>query len=260
MSKQKVTFGIFSDLHYANEDDGDRLKSLSLQKLTNAIDFFTKSNVDFIINLGDTIDLAESIDAERKLCKEINDTVSTINVPVYHVIGNHDVAMFDKQEFLHEINMQNAYYSFTCKGLNFTILDGNCHEDGSDFSKNNFSWDEAWISKKQLDWLKNDLLINKEPTIIFCHERLDGYIYDPIHNPHVIQNYLDVNVIIEKSDNIIAVFSGHEHTGNISYIDSIPYITCPAMVVGETPAYAIVKIFDDNSIAISGVGRFPSIK
>ncbi|MEI6520560.1 MAG: metallophosphoesterase, partial [bacterium] len=205
MSNQKAAFGIFADLHYSNEDDGDRLRTLSLQKMIEAIEFFKKSNVDFIINLGDTIDLAESMDAERKLCKEINDALSTINVPIYHVIGNHDVAMFSKQEFLHEMKMQNSYYSFNCNGINFCILDGNCHKDGSDFSRNNFSWDNAWISPEQIDWFKKELM-NNMPTIICCHERIDGGIDDSIYNPHVVQNYLDVNKVINKSDNIIAVF------------------------------------------------------
>ncbi len=258
-SNTVIKIGIVSDLHYARCDEYNRFKTLSKIKLTEAIAAFKESNVDCIINLGDTIDTAENINEEIELCKEIMEIFDSAVIPVYHVIGNHDVAMFTKDEYLTLMQMQNGFYSVNINGISIYILDGNYHEDGSDFSKNNFMWDNAWISQQQIDWLDSELQSQNVPAIICCHERLDGNKYKSTGNPHVVKNHMKLNEILRKSNNIIAVFSGHDHAGYIANIDNTLYFTCPAMVVAETTAYGIIEIFADNSINIEGAGRFPGL-
>ncbi len=258
MTDLKLKFGIVTDLHYAREDEGNRLKSQAADRLSQAMMSFKENNVDFVINLGDTIDTANNIDEELVLCEEINKIFNASDFPVYHVIGNHDVAMFNKEEFLQAMKMKNSFYSFECKGIKFFILDGNCHEDGSDFCRNNFTWDNAWISQIQLDWLREELLNCNLPAVICCHERLDGGFYNAPFDPHVIQNYAEVQNII-NSDKIIAVFCGHDHAGYTAHINSIPFITCSSISAGENTAYAIIEIYDNNCLQIKGAGRFPRL-
>ena len=61
--------------------------------------------------------------------------------------------------------------------------------------------------------------------------------------------------ILDNSSKTIAVFQGHNHNGDYSQIKGIHYYTLKAMVNGsgnQNNSYAIVEVFDDGSISITG--------
>jgi len=80
---------------------------------------------------------------------------------------------------------------------------------------------------------------NKQITIVFLHQLLDGEgnIY--------VNNAAAVRKVLEASCNTLAVFQGHHHRGGYSRIEDIHYYTLRAMVEGSGPensAYAIVEV------------------
>ena len=128
-----VRFGVISDLHYAGcETRGTRYYAQTIDKLREAIKVFNTANLDFIIELGDLKDQDAVPQPEKTIfyLKEIEKELHSFNGPVYHVLGNHDMDSISKEEFLqHTSNYgtadKKAYYSFSCKGIKFIVLDAN---------------------------------------------------------------------------------------------------------------------------------------
>lgn len=63
-----VRVGLLTDLHYANKDpSGTRQYRDTLAKLAGAGEFFAKNDIDFIVELGDLIDAADSVEVEMAI-------------------------------------------------------------------------------------------------------------------------------------------------------------------------------------------------
>ncbi len=223
------SFGLVTDLHYGMSAYGNRDCPGALARLHATLAAFADARIELVVNLGDAIDDAPSVAAELALCAEVRKAFDAFPGEVLHVIGNHDVAMLSKTEFLAAMGSRYpAYYSLDVFGVHFVLLDGNCREDGTDFDRGNFSWDNAWVSPAQMEWLADDLAAVNRPTLLFCHECLD----ETADDPHVLRNAPDVRSVLRRHPNIHAVFHGHYHPGRHTSIDGIPCHTLPALVTG----------------------------
>jgi len=260
--KTMLRFGMLSDVHYANrEPAGDRFYRQSIPKMKEAVDQMNRGKVDFIIELGDFKD-QDAIPNEANTLKYLTDIETTFqkfNGPTYHVLGNHDMDGFSKLQFLERvenlgITKTKSYYSFNRKGLHLVVLDGNFSKDGNAYDHGNYSWEDANIPDKEIDWLTNDLKQNKLPVIVFIHQMLD----DSKNMKQAIQNAAEVRQILERSGNVLGVFQGHVHEERYNRINGIHYYSVNAMVDGdglENSASMIVTVNKDRSLTIEGFRR-----
>jgi len=255
-----VRFGAFADSHYAEMVYGDRHCEDSAGKLSACLEAYGGGDLDFLICLGDLIDKADDRDTELGYLTHMRSVLGGFSGDKHWVVGNHDVATLTKSEFLEHCGSgRPAHYSFDVKGVHVVVLDGNCHEDGSDFSAGNFSWDEAWLAPAQLDWLRRDLAAAHDlPTIVFCHENLDHQLWNEALDPHVLRNAEQVREALEAAGNVRAVIQAHYHPGRFTTQNGIPYLSLRAMVVGaglENNAHAVVSIHTDLRVAVQGFGK-----
>src|SRR5690606_2087636 len=66
-SQRRVRVGMVTDLHYADKPpSGSRHYRESLAKLEEAAAQFEKDRPDFVVELGDLIDAADSVETEKK--------------------------------------------------------------------------------------------------------------------------------------------------------------------------------------------------
>ena len=257
----KVRFGLVTDLHFAERcNNGSRYYDQSKNKLIDAINVFNKSNLDFIIELGDFKD--QGIVPQKlhtiAFLKDIENTLNQFNGPVYHVLGNHDMDSISKDEFLkHTDNFGEAksrnYYSFVHGGIKFIVLDANYNEDGSDYDTGNFDWTYSKIPDDQKKWLQYELNKEQIPIIVFVHQLLDYFSSAP-KNVY-IKNAKEIVGMLEKNKNVLGVFQGHHHHGNYSFLNGIHYYTMKAMIEGSLPdnnSYAIIEIDMNLNIIIDG--------
>jgi 3',5'-cyclic AMP phosphodiesterase CpdA len=250
MPDAPLAFGLLTDTHYAPAAYGNRDCPGALARLQTTLDAFAAAGVRLVVNLGDAVDDARSVPAELALCVEIRAAFAGFPGSVLHAIGNHDVAMLSKQEFLAAIgSAYPPYYSLDYVGVHLIVLDGNNHEDGSDFCRGDFSWDEAWITEAQLRWLEQDLdAAAHRPTLIFCHECLD----ESTDDPHVVRNASDVRQLLRGHSNIRGIFQGHYHPGRRRTLHGIPSLTLPALAtgVGNEPVGAIVTLETTGALTV----------
>jgi alkaline phosphatase len=260
-----LSFGVFADLHYAEKVYGNRYCQQSLDKLRVCIDSFNDRCLPMAFNLGDSIDKVEDREAELGYLKDVCDVFSSFRGERYLVLGNHDLETLTKEEFLKNsaARIKEPYYSFDRDCIHFVVLDGNCRRDGTDFNAGNFDWKEAWISGKQLLWLEDDLTKNKDrKTIIFCHENLDDRQKNGHLDSHIVRNAREVQAILVRAGNVLAVIQGHYHPGMHTVFEGIPYIMAAAVTEGPGPennACAIVSVFEDNTLVVEGLGRQESL-
>jgi len=256
-----VHFGLITDVHFADRPPrGTRYYNQSKQKLLEALHVFNKSNLHFIIQLGDYKDEDDRPEKSRTLAylDEIETAMRQYNGPVYHVLGNHDMDSISKQDFLAHTQNHGAakgknYYSFVFNRLKFIVLDANYNTDGSDYDSGNFDWTSAQIPESQIQWLKTELAGGSDPVIVFVHQLLDWF--SGMHKSLYIRNAEEIVEILEKSNRVLAVFQGHHHSGNYSFRNGIHYFTMKAAVEGALPennSFATVEIDREFNIRIDG--------
>jgi len=240
--------GIFTDIHYAQAKQyGKRYCYLSLKKLKHISNIFNQENLDFVVCLGDTIDSCADEQTDLSNLRSAVECLSGFDAPLHLVLGNHDLEAMSKHAFLTAIGEQQRkpYYSFSCGGTLFILLDCNNLSTG-EYCCGNFEWTDSFLDETQLNWLKKTLADSDERNIIiFTHQNLDDRLKNGKKDPHVITNSADVRKTLESSGKAITVFQGHDHSGFDQTINGIRYLTLRAVSDGadiSDAPYAVVTI------------------
>jgi len=247
---ESLRVGLVTDMHYADKAPaGTRHYRETLRKLEEASRQFEKQQPKFVVELGDLIDAADTVETEKRYLKTINREFSAICPARHYVLGNHCVDTLNKDEFLGEVGQQKSYYSFDEGGIHFVVLDSCFRSDGLPYGRKNFRWTDANIPATELEWLKADLAENDRPTIVFAHQRLD------VNNNHGVRNNDEVRSLLEVSGSVLAVFQGHSHENDLKEINGIHYCTLVAMVEGsgdDNNGYSIMDVAKDGTIRLTG--------
>lgn len=242
--------GLVTDLHYADKAPaGTRHYRETLVKLETAARQFEQDKPSFLVELGDLIDAAESVELEQSYLKTINRPFSAICKDRHYVLGNHCVDTLKKEEFLGEVEQEKSYYSFERGGVHFVVLDSCFRSDGQPYGRKNSHWTDANIPPSEIEWLESDLKANDKPVIVFAHQRLD------VSNSHGVKNNAVVRKALEASGRVLAVFQGHSHQNDLKEIGGIHYCTLVAMVEGlgpENNGYSLMEIEPNGTIRLSG--------
>ena len=245
-----LRIGLITDLHHADKPAaGSRFYRETIPKLNSAAEEFQKTGLDFIVELGDLIDAAESVETELNYLRTINREFSKLCSDRHYVLGNHCVDTLTKTEFLQEVGQKESYYSFDRAGFHFVVLDACFRNDGVPYGRKNSKWNDANIPPAELEWLREDLKSTKLPTIVFAHQRLD------VTTDHGVMNCVEVRSILKDSGRVLAVFQGHSHQNDLKDIDGIHYCTLVAMVEGsglENSGASVLELHDDGTIHVTG--------
>ena len=228
---------------------GTRHYRETLGKLDEAAEMFHELKPHFLVELGDFIDAADSVEVEHRYLKTVNAKFSQICEDRHYVLGNHCVDTLTKKEFLGGVEREKSYYSFDRQGLHFVVLDSCFRSDGKPYQRRNFKWTDANIPAEELDWLKADLKANKKPVIVFAHQRLD------VTNNHGVKNNGAVRKLLEASGNVLAVFQGHSHQNDLKEIHGIHYCTLVAMIEGsgkQNNGYSVLEVEPNGTIRLTG--------
>ncbi len=249
-SKREVRIGLVTDMHYADKAPaGTRHYRESLVKLQEAATQFRKDQPEFVVELGDFIDAADSVEVEKGYLKRINKDFVALPGKKHYVLGNHCVHTLTKQEFLEGVGQQSSFYSFDSGGFHFVVLDACFRSDGEPYGRKNFNWTDTNISADQIEWLQADLKATAGKTIVFVHQRLD------VSNSYGVKNAAQVRKVLEESGKVLAVFQGHSHKNDYRTIAGIHYCVLVAMVEGsgkENSGYSTMDILTDGAIRITG--------
>jgi predicted phosphodiesterase len=252
MSAEAATLrlGLITDLHYADKKPaGTRHYRETMGKLEEAAKHFAEAKIETVVELGDLIDAADTVETELRYLTTINGKFATIAKKRHYVLGNHCVDTLTKQEFLGAVGQERSYYSFDIGPRHFVVLDACFRSDSEPYGRKNFQWTDPNIPAAELEWLKSDLQDAGKPTVVFAHQRLD------MAKSHSVKNAAAVREILVNSGHVVAVFQGHSHQNEYQDINGIHYCTLVAMVEGsgiESNGFSVLDWSKDGTITLSG--------
>jgi len=220
------TFAFLTDVHIEPEMDAPEGTAL-------AMDLINASDAEFAINGGDHVFDALNASKDRILEQYAlyTQAESALNIPVHHVLGNHDVAGLESGVSSHDPIFGKAmfektfgsptYYSFLHKGVNFIVLD-------SIFLKGRHWYPE--IDETQIAWLEQDLEVNAGyPSIVISHVPLATSIgsYSPGSNSSSYDPVSNSDQILPRLEkySVIALLQGHTHIVESVHHHGIEYLT-----------------------------------
>ncbi len=245
-----LRIGLMTDLHYADKEPaGSRYYRETLDKIAVASSQLSDARLDFLVELGDLIDAADSVDVELGYLKKIAKPFAEICEHRHYVLGNHCVDTLTKEEFLGGVGQEKSYYSFDRGNYHFVVLDACFRSDGKPYGRKNSVWTDANIPPEELQWLAEDLKLTNKPTIVFAHQRLDN------EGSHAVNNSPAVRKILEDSKCVSAVFQGHSHANDYQQVGGIHYCTLRAMIEDSGPennGFAILQIDSHGGLKIEG--------
>ena len=248
--RSALQIGLVTDLHYADKPPaGSRHYRETPDKLAEAAEHFQRHQPSLLVELGDFIDAAESVQTERGYLKRINKEFAAIHKQRHYVLGNHCVQTLTKEEFLDGVEQPSSYYSFDSGAFHFIVLDSCFRSDGEPYGRNNFKWTDPNLPAAEVEWLEADLQATDKKTVVFAHQRLD------VSNQHGVKNGAQVRRVLEASGKVLAVFQGHSHKNDLKDIGGIHYCTLVAMVEGsgaEQNGYSLMSLAADGTIEIKG--------
>ncbi|MHC1609543.1 MAG: metallophosphoesterase [Candidatus Methanofastidiosia archaeon] len=158
-----------------------------------------KEDIDFIVQVGDLAYAGHKGEYEQ-IRRQLT---SLATVPFYPAIGNHDAAAAS--------GIDNFVYHFGHKTYSFDY--GTSHFI---FLCSELPGYKGLIAGEQLEWLDRDLAQNSDKDAIFI------VIHQPIYPVfHGIINQEEVQDVIERYDNVAAIFQGHEHTYNYEAVNGM---------------------------------------
>lgn len=245
-----LRIGMVTDLHYADKPPrGSRHYRETTGKLATAAEQLKQRHPNFIVELGDLVDAADSVETELRYLEQINEQFSAICPKRHYVLGNHCVHTLTKDEFLRSVGKPKSYYSFDEGEFHFVVLDSCFRSDGQPYGRKNFVWTDPNVPDSEIRWLQQDLESTTKKTIVFAHQRLD------VSNHYGVKNAAAIRGMLEASGKVLAVFQGHSHKNDHNEIRGIHYCTLVAMVEGsgaENNAFSLMQIAEDGTIQIDG--------
>jgi 3',5'-cyclic AMP phosphodiesterase CpdA len=220
------TFAFFADVHIEPEIDAPQGTQL-------AMDIINASDAEFAICGGDHVYDALKVHKERIIDQYqlYAEAEKTLRMPVWHVLGNHDVAGLETDMSSHDAIFGKAmfekvfntptYYSFQHKGVDFIVLD-------SILVKGRDWYPE--IDLRQMAWLERVLAANAgTPSIVISHVPLATSMasYGPGSNSKVYEPVSNGNAIIPMLEkyNVMALLQGHTHIVEDVRHHEIQYLT-----------------------------------
>lgn len=253
-----MKIGIVADIHCGPDADtqlGGNAPAL-LGAFCEAMDGFKP---DLIVDLGDRINPVDTKQDQSRTAWARQQLLE-VGVPVYHVIGNTDVANVTKAELAEVLAKSGPYECMAQWDPHVVLLDS---QDPP------FDRVGGEIGRDQRSWLETVLEGNAGPSLIFCHRPLDEqdlrghrYFASRPERAHV-RNRARIRELFEQGEQVLAVFAGHMHWTRATVINGLPYVTLGSLVdcayTGGRPAgtYAAVTV-RGRSIDIRVAGLEPA--
>jgi hypothetical protein len=225
MMKKQLKIAIVSDIHYGPDrysKKGDKALVLleRLVKKVNSLD------VSLVVDLGDRISNTDP-DADRNRLVKVAEMFQALDRERHHLVGNHDVVHLTTAEQETILDRSLKHHSLDKNGWHVVFWNASCvlHE-GQGFR----------LETQDLDWLAADLAAAELPSVIFTHmpvvagSMAGNYYFErryAMGEQH--RNASLARDVIEKSEKVLAVISGHVHWNQLHFMDGIPHISVQSL-------------------------------
>ena len=165
-----------------------------------------------------------------KLLKHIWKKLQGFNVPFYTLIGNHELkAVESNREIMDILGYENATYGIDMNGYHLLFV-------GTDTNPEDEKRRTQYISDTDLKWIEQDLNSNKDKkVIVFSHfgvaedDMKGNFYFEENIDGGMLMNRDKLKAILQKHNNILSVFCGHQHWTKTIRENGIPYYMLGAL-------------------------------
>lgn len=243
---KKMRFLIFADLHHDLIPD-------AVARLQAILARAEAEKVEFIIELGDF--------AMPKAASEpIRAVWDACPIPRYHVLGNHDIDISNKEAYTAFWGIPAANYVFDRGPFRCIVLDSNYYRDASGsvypYSNGNYYGKPELdvFSEAQLSWVERLLQDRSSHIYLF-------FSHAPINDQFAsISQNRSLHAILTAAQargvRIAGAFAGHNHSDNFHRIGTMNYFQInSASYIWGGDAFANTQRYPAETYA-----KYPSLK
>lgn len=215
-----IQFAIITDLHFGSKRDRSEAEVIQSLKDTGPL--------DFIVLLGDVVETG--FDSYFSQCedfiKRLKGYLGNHELPIYVVLGNHDVYYngYDRWKKLDfSWNQGESFFRFETK-----VLDSN----GSPYLRSWYFLDTAsgMVGISQMENLTKAMKSDENPKMVFSHCPI--YIDKEFSTPFKLSDPRERATLITLFDKsrVDMVFSGHWHEGGFFDFGKFSELCCASLV------------------------------
>jgi len=234
INDDKHQFMIWADPQIKNGDDVGKLINQSVPDVQKYMQSLPANTLIHGICVGDIVW------DNQPLFSSYNTAVEKCGLPFFQAIGNHDMDYRQGGDETSDVTFRKmygpSYYSFNRGQVHYVVLD-DVYYLGTEREYKGF------ITKAQLEWLKNDLsYVSTDKVIVVC-------LHIPVHNK--VENNTALYAIL-KSYSKVHIMSGHTHYNQNVIKDNVyehvhgtvcgAWWTGPICDDGTPPGYAIYEV------------------
>ena len=266
-----MKFAVINDTHLGPPESGfhkgvqRKLVTQAERLISRFVDEMnSQEKPEFVVHLGDFIEDVNDRQTDIKYFRRMVELLSGLKMPLYGLIGNHDVRTLQTEEIAKLLGHERMYYSFNKKDYHFVVLSFQMVGDHTRV----LSDIRAIVPKEQLEWLKRDLADTAKPTVIFMHygladdDMVGNFWFESSPQHALLGNREEVRKILEESGKVRGVITAHQHWNRMFVHNNIPYFTVTSLVENfnndglPAEAYSIVNL-DRDRIEVDVRGNDP---
>ena len=256
-TNQEIKVGFITDthvhakrIHRENKAD-DAPRYLPQKAMAPLIEFqedMVKFQPDFVVHLGDIIEGTNDADFVGMAgIKLVRDELEKIGVPVWFVLGNHDVRSVTKKQFQEALGIDYLNKVVDSGDYRFIILDANFKPTGEDtFPRHGYT--QGYLPDKVLQWLEPKLQTDKQ-VIILMH--FAAWPPQLIGTSGIVGNAEKLRTMMNKY-NVLAIFNGHIEKKKYANIDGTQFFSFTGTKKSEEYKNCFYEVtFQGNDIKIT---------
>lgn len=224
----KVRAAVITDIHYGF-DHKDKLGSRGPALMDRFVKWTErlKSKPVFTVEMGDRVNSRNEAD-DRNFMQELKNQFNRLAMPVYHLLGNHDVKNLSRTENEEITGSPSSSYSLDEGDWHFVFWNPQVALGGGGIT----------VTAADIQWLKQDLDATVRKTAVFCHvpfydrneeREKTEYAGNPIANRFSFESAPALREIFEQSGKVRLAMGGHRHQNICAEINGVHYITLQSL-------------------------------
>jgi len=223
--KKPLRIAVVTDIHYG-PDRYSKKGDEAFMLLESFIRQVNSMEVGLVVDLGDRISNTD-LATDRKHLADVASAFKSLTKECHHLTGNHDVDHLSIEEHEKILEMSLQHHSLDKESWHLAFWNASCKlHEGEGFR----------LKQDDLDWLAADLAATDLPSVVFSHMPVDtgsmvGNYYFERRYAHGEQhrNASLARDLIEGSEKVIAVVSGHVHWNQLHFMDGIPHFSLQSL-------------------------------